>query len=44
MFVFITTDLGTSMSRQVRVRLTEFGIFPVDDKARVIQVRREDSL
>jgi hypothetical protein len=37
-------DLGTSMSREVRVRLAELGTFPVDDKARVIEVRREDSL
>ena len=42
--MFITMDLGTSMSRKVRVRLAELGIFPVDDKARVIQVRRGDPL
>jgi hypothetical protein len=42
--MFITMDLGTSMSREVRVRLAELGTFPVDDKARVIEVRREDSL
>ena len=29
---------------KVRVRLAELGTFPIDDKARVIQVQREDSL
>lgn len=42
--MFITMDLGTSMSRKVRVRLVELVTFPIDDKARVIQVRRGDPL
>jgi hypothetical protein len=42
--LFITVDLGTVVSRKVRVRLAELGAFPISDKAQVIQVRRGDSL